>query len=258
MKVMSAKYIIRLDDACPTMDKNKWNRIEDLLNKYDIKPIVAVIPNNNDPQLIIDNSDNSFWNKVRLWQMKGWEIALHGYDHLYITTKGGLVPKNNDSEFAGVTLANQEEKITKGINIFKENQINTKIWVAPSHSFDENTLIALKKHTNVEIISDGIALRPFKKYSFKWIPQQLCDFKYLPFGVWTICLHPNTLKDERFLEMEKFLRKYRTKIISASDVTSYQERESLIDKIYAFFYWMRITLIKTLYAFYLKFKRILK
>ena len=42
------KFIIRLDDACPTMDKKKWDKIEKILNELNIKPLVAIIPNNKD------------------------------------------------------------------------------------------------------------------------------------------------------------------------------------------------------------------
>ena len=42
------KYLIRLDDACETMDLNKWLRMESLLSKYNVKPLIAVIPNNED------------------------------------------------------------------------------------------------------------------------------------------------------------------------------------------------------------------
>ena len=45
------KYIIRLDDACDTQDMQKWNEIEKILNEFSIKPIVGVIPNNQDEQL---------------------------------------------------------------------------------------------------------------------------------------------------------------------------------------------------------------
>lgn len=30
------KYIIRLDDACPNMKKDNWERVEKLLDKYNI------------------------------------------------------------------------------------------------------------------------------------------------------------------------------------------------------------------------------
>lgn len=42
-------YVIRLDDACPTMNHANWNRMEYLLDKYSVRPIVGVIPENQDP-----------------------------------------------------------------------------------------------------------------------------------------------------------------------------------------------------------------
>ncbi|WP_431137541.1 DUF2334 domain-containing protein [Psychroserpens mesophilus] len=47
------------------------------------------------------------------------------------------------------------DKIKKGIEIFKKNNIETNIWVAPSHTFDLNTLIALKVESNITTISVG-------------------------------------------------------------------------------------------------------
>ena len=65
------KYIVRLDDACPTMDRKKWNRFFDILDKYNIKPIVAVIPNNEDKNMLIDEYDKNFIgraNRFLHWQ----------------------------------------------------------------------------------------------------------------------------------------------------------------------------------------------
>ncbi|MDR1402133.1 MAG: DUF2334 domain-containing protein [Tannerellaceae bacterium] len=57
------------------------------------------------------------------------------------------------------------------MEIFKENEIETNIWVAPSHTFDQNTLSVLREYTSITIISDDIVLDPFEKYGFNWIPQ---------------------------------------------------------------------------------------
>ena len=65
------------------MDREKWARIESILDSKNIKPIVAVIPNNQDENLKIDREDKYFWKSVRKWQKKDWEIALHGYRHEY-------------------------------------------------------------------------------------------------------------------------------------------------------------------------------
>lgn len=39
--------------------------------------------------------------------------------------------------------------------------IDPTVWIAPAHSFDKNTLIALKLETNIRIISDGFVLPCF-------------------------------------------------------------------------------------------------
>ena len=73
---------MRLDDASEYMDVEKWQRMEDLLDKYHIKPIVGVIPNNQDPDMVgVYPKDEQFWEKVQRWKEKGWTIALHGYTH---------------------------------------------------------------------------------------------------------------------------------------------------------------------------------
>jgi hypothetical protein len=71
-----AKYIIYLDDACPTMDSIKWNRIFEVLDRYNIKPIVAVIPNNQDEKMMIDKPNIHFWNDVRIWQHNDYIWSL--------------------------------------------------------------------------------------------------------------------------------------------------------------------------------------
>lgn len=137
---MRAKYIIRLDDVCPTMDISKWNKIESLVDKYKIKPIVAVIPDNKDIELKID--------------------------------KYGIIHINKKSEFTGLSLEEQKFKLKKAIKIFKDKKIIPRIWIAPKHNFDENTLIALKDECNINFISDGIALKPYYDMNIYWIPQQ--------------------------------------------------------------------------------------
>jgi hypothetical protein len=235
---MFSKYIIRFDDACPTMDKDKWQKVEDLCDKYDVKPIVAVIPNNQDPKLVKDESDQNFWGKVRRWQEKGWNIALHGYDHVYISKDSGLVPFNKKSEFAGLTYENQAQKIKAGMAIFKKENINTNIWVAPSHTFDKNTLKAIKDYTDIKIISDGVSLFPFQKYGFNWIPQQLWHFRKMPFGIWTCCIHPNEMDELEYTSLESFIKNNYDKFISIDEL-EYKSSKiyKLLNLVFNSIYW---------------------
>ena len=79
------KYLIRLDDACEKMDISKWNRIEDIFDKYNVKPLVGIIPCCEDPLMGAYKFNNSFWELVRRWVDKGWIMALHGCNHVYST-----------------------------------------------------------------------------------------------------------------------------------------------------------------------------
>ena len=64
----------------PSDECGKWKRIESILNKYKIKPIVGVIPENRDPDFVTA-ADGNFLGKACEWQKKGWTIALHGLHH---------------------------------------------------------------------------------------------------------------------------------------------------------------------------------
>lgn len=210
-------YLIRLDDACPTMNREKWGRLEGILNKYDLKPMVGIVPNCQDVKLIIDKPDQLFWDKVKKWQQKGWAIALHGYDHCYISDGGleGLNPMWSRSEFAGLPLEEQREKIKKGVAIMREHGISPKYFFAPSHTFDLNTLTALREESDIRIISDTIATKSYRFGDFIIVPQLggHCVEMKLP-GIWTFCLHPNMMSDENFVATEKFIQTHKEQFVS--------------------------------------------
>jgi hypothetical protein len=207
--VLKPIYILRLDDACPTMKWDNWLKLEEILDKHQIKPIIGVIPDCKDPKLKLENPRKDFWEWVKGLNKKGWYIAMHGYQHLYETHNSGIIGLNNYSEFAGLPYPIQAKKIKKAWEIFLDKGLKPKIWMAPAHSFDINTLKALKEHTEIEYITDGFAIFPFTQYGFKWIPQQLWKFRKFPFGVWTICLHPNTMTRKDLEVLEKILERYK-------------------------------------------------
>ena len=105
-------YLIRLDDACPQMHLEKWERVECILNKYSIKPIVAVIPDNKDETLFFNYNENFWTSTINRWQKNNWNLALHGYQHLYHPTcKKSIVQFKNKSEFTGDDYQTQKDKI---------------------------------------------------------------------------------------------------------------------------------------------------
>lgn len=207
------KYIMRLDDACEMRDVEKWDRMEELLDRYGVKPLVGVIPHCEDPAMKGYPIDDCFWKRAEYWQKKNWTIAMHGYNHVYVTKSGGINPVNARSEFAGLPVEEQREKIRKGIGIMREHEINPKVFFAPSHTFDENTLVALKEESDIRIISDTIATAPYDKYGFTFVPQQSGKVRKLPFRVVTFCYHPNIMQDCDFERLEVFLKKYKSEFI---------------------------------------------
>jgi predicted deacetylase len=230
---MQTKYLIRLDDACPTMDANRWQRVEALLDRYSVKPMVGIIPKNQDPQQEFNPVDANFWDKVKKWEKKGWAIALHGYDHCYLSNDAGINPLWHRSEFAGVPLEVQQAKIANGIAILNDNGIMPDYFFAPSHTFDENTLKALKECSSIRIISDTIATKPYVENEFIFIPQVggHCTTMHVP-GVWTFCLHPSVMSDDSFANTEFFLQKHRNEIISFADLDlKHLKPKSFLDKL---------------------------
>lgn len=131
-----SRYIMRLDDASEYMDVEKWQRMENLLDKYGIKPIVGVIPNNQDPDMVgVYTKDERFWNKAQEWQEKGWSIALHGYTHVFETKEGGINPVNSRSEFAGCSIGTTKRKNT--IRRCKAE----RAWACPQNIFCAGTYV---------------------------------------------------------------------------------------------------------------------
>ena len=237
------KYLIRLDDACPTMDEKKWQRIEKILDAYDVRPMVGVIPNNNDQKQKIDAENFYFWAKVKRWEQKDWTIALHGYDHCYISEEGlkGLNPLWARSEFAGVPLEKQKEKIRRGVEIFRLHGIDPKYFFAPSHTYDQNTLVALKEESNIRIISDTIATKPYKDGDFIFIPQLSghCTSMKFP-GIWTFCLHPSEMTEKNFVMTENFLKNHQDEFVGFSDLDlNNLKKKSILDCFLSLMYFTR-------------------
>ena len=201
------KITIRLDDITPDMDWAKFNRFKALLDKYDIKPLIGVVPDNKDEKLSIDEKRGDFWEYVKELREQGWVIAMHGLNHLYTTKNAGLFPIGGKSEFAGLPLMQQDDMIRQGRKILEENGITTDIFMAPSHSFDKNTLTALKRN-GFHVITDGFGIVPFKYLDMTFYPiaikrsDSISDTRD---GMVTFVYHANTMEDKDFKKLEELL-----------------------------------------------------
>lgn len=207
--------LIRLDDIAPNMNWVLMDKCENLFLKYNIKPVLGVVPNNQDEQLLNFPEKKDFWKKVKKWQSLGWEIAVHGYNHKYTsnTNKKDYFNYGGKSEFFGYSLNDQVSKLEKSLKIFKENNINTRCFFAPNHTYDLNTFEALKV-VGIRQVLDGYGFFPYTKHEINFIPQLLYKNIILPFGIQSTQIHLNTWKHEDYETFEKFIIKNYKKIIN--------------------------------------------
>lgn len=242
---MTARYIVRLDDACATMDKRKWGLVEAVLDEFGICPLVAVVPDNRDSELQCNEPDLDFWNKVRGWHAKGWTIAMHGYQHkMHLTNAKMLLPFYKRSEFAGLSYDEQVGKVEAAWQMFLKQGITPTVWIAPAHCFDTTTLKAIYAETSIRIVSDGIARDQYFAENFFWIPQQLWNFKARSSGLWTVCLHPNTMTENDIALFRMNLANlFSSKVISISDIHLKYRAKSIRDLFFSvvFWQWLRLS-----------------
>lgn len=213
------KIAIRMDDITPDMDWDKFLRFKKLCDKYKIKPLIGIVPENHDHNLHICEPEASpvkdFWEYMRQLENDGWSIAQHGVYHEYVTKKMGCFPLNKLSEFAGMGYEAQYKKLKKGRDILMQHHIQTDIFMAPAHSFDYNTIRALKK-LGFSKITDGFGNMPYKKWNMTFYPisyRQSSSLKKAK-GYTTFVVHANTMNDNDFVRYGQILKEHKDKFIS--------------------------------------------
>jgi len=212
-----AQYLLRFDDLCPTMDRGCWERFPPLLARFGIRPILAVVPENHDPDLKRGAPHEGFWEEMRALEAGGATIGLHGYRHDCTAAGRSLIPVHAKTEFAGVDRQTQREWIRAGLTILRSQRLRPQMWVAPRHGLDLATLAVLREE-GVGVISDGFAARPFREHGLIWIPQQLWGPMEKKSGLWTICLHANAVTDQAVFGLEQFLKRCGPRFTSVDRV----------------------------------------
>lgn len=204
MIIIMIRYIIKLDDASEIMNVSAWERIEELLDNYNIKPIVGIIPNNKDTllnKMFKNQEDAKFWDKARKWQDKEWIIAQHGFTHVYRDDEGV------HSEFSELSVEKQKEILQDGYNILSRHGIRSNCFFAPGHAFDDNTIQACVELKHYDFISDGYSFYPYKQNGMLFIPSLFdTPHKILPFGIYTFVFHPNFMTPGDFEYLDKFIK----------------------------------------------------
>jgi len=213
--------LIRIDDVTENMNWNLMNKCELLFDELNIKPLLGVVPFNKDPELLSHPVNLNFWEQVRKWKRKGWEISMHGFSHLYEqqTKKKDYFKYGGNSEFYGLNYDIQLSKIEDGIKKFREEGIEIRSFFAPNHTYDLNTMKALSK-SGIKIIIDGYGLFPFFKHNLFFIPQLFYKERMLPFGIQSTQIHLNYWDENDYIIFKNFVLKNKNKIITTDKILS--------------------------------------
>jgi hypothetical protein len=212
-----AQYLLRFDDLCPTVSVARWQRLLPLIYQFGLRPILAVVPDNRDHTLRFSPPNPDFWAQMRDLEAAGATIALHGYRHLCQSEGRSLLPLHHHTEFAGMPETTQREWIHVGLEILRGHGLQPKMWVAPRHGFDQNTLRALRSE-GIRVLSDGFARVPFHRGGITWIPQQLWGPLEKSKGLWTICIHSNSTHGSQVEELHDFLSAHSAQFTSVDRV----------------------------------------
>jgi len=226
MILSPAQYLLRIDDLCPTVSAQRWQQFQSLIEEFRLHPILAVVPDNQDPELQVSPPDPAFWDCMRALEAAGAAIGLHGYQHLCASRGRSLVDLHRTSEFAGVPAQTQRAWIGEGIRILRGHGLDPNIWVAPRHGFDRNTLAALREE-GILLLSDGFSRVPFLRCGLTWIPQQLWAPVEKERGLWTVCVHPNTAGYAEIAALLGFLDVHAAQFTSLDRVLSRFEPATL-------------------------------
>lgn len=213
------KIAVRMDDITPDMDWAKFLRFKELCDRYQVKPLIGIVPANMDENLRIDEPKTDFWAYVRELEREGWCIAQHGVTHSYTTKKMGCFPLNRLSEFAGTGYENQYQALKKGRKILSSHGIGTDIFMAPAHSFDRNTVKALKK-LGFRGMTDGFGENPYVRWGMTFYPisyKQGSSLKKTK-GYTTFVVHTNTMDAGDFEKYGQLFEQYGHRLIPYAEL----------------------------------------
>lgn len=210
---MSTSYILRFDDISPGMSWSKFLPLKEELEKLGVRVVLGVIPDCRDSSLQYEAERDNYFDWVRQWKTFGDTIAQHGTFHVYDTNNAGLLGINKRSEFAGRPLDEQIALLSHGKSILENEEVWQPYFMAPAHSFDDQTVDALNYHKFVGV-TDGYGFYPYRYRGLVFVPQ-LTSVPIRPgFGICTICVHVNSLSEEAIRRLISFVHFHRGNFIS--------------------------------------------
>ncbi|MCP4567747.1 MAG: DUF2334 domain-containing protein [FCB group bacterium] len=244
-----AQFIIRWDDVSFRQDRRKFQTLVDLFVKFDIPAVLGVIPDNQDPDISLEQGDQAaFVDELRVLEKNGWEIAQHGFRHIKHTDNGGILGLNKASEFAGRDYDQQLQDLEQGRDILTNFGFNPVTFIPPWHSYDKATIKALGQ-SGFKTFSDGLFLYPRLTENllqlpmiFWSVPNRLSALEKMN-SIYTICLHPQLIRDEDLTRLELFFKDYRPQVVTAASLLEQTDnlcrrslKEMVLERIFAMTY----------------------
>ena len=220
------KITVRVDDITPDMDWKSFEAFLELFRRYQIRPLLGIVPDNRDPKLAIDSPDPDFYRKMKVLQEEGFSLAMHGCYHIYQTKAGGCFPLNPQSEFAGRSYEEQEELLRTGKELLEKNGIRTGIFMAPGHTLDRTTVRILKE-LGFTHITDGYGKAPYRRWEMTWLPISFLQ-RFLfsdRSGTATLVLHINHSSVQEIGSYDKLFAQYRDNFLPYSALLEREAKE---------------------------------
>jgi predicted deacetylase len=221
-----AEYLLRFDGFCPMMSFTRWRRFSILVDEFRIRPILAVIPDNQDSELMVSKPDPEFWERVRCLEAAGATIAMHGYRHLCASRGRSLIGWHRETEFAGVSEREQREWVRNGLEILRSHGLTPRLFVAPRRGLDHGTMSALAGE-GLNYVSDGFALAPYTQDGITFIPQQISKPVWRSEGLWTIGIRSSSATNTTLGRVGEFLRRNSAQLTCFDRVISEYKPEPL-------------------------------
>ena len=221
----NAKYVFRMDDICPSMKWSSFTTLMGIFEKHQVVPLLGIVPENKDPHLKVENDNPKFWEIMKnLMAMGQIEVAQHGTYHEYISSSKGILAEDfgfpSRSEFAGLPYEIQLKRLSAGKKALEQHEIFTTYFMAPSHSFDVNTLRALKTLGFVAV-TDGVSKFPYRNHDLVFVPQMHWSPRKIKRGIQTICIHSNEISQKQIEKIATFLDRHDKNVIKFSEALGY-------------------------------------
>jgi peptidoglycan/xylan/chitin deacetylase (PgdA/CDA1 family) len=171
------KMVFRYDDYLLVSSKLN-DSILYIFHKNNIPLCIGIIPFDDAKKFHNDLNEDQVRDLRSRIQRQEVEVALHGYNHNN-NVKASFLTKNYSSEFATISYASQYEKLAKGKRSLDSLlQTETKLFIPPFNTYDNNTLKALE-NLQFDIISADMSGASANN-EIQYIPGTFVDFVDLP------------------------------------------------------------------------------